>query len=49
MVTMMREAATSGASAEQIAMVVGDPVDHVRTVVGQSHQSALSAAAALWP
>ncbi|MBC3842704.1 hypothetical protein GXW82_28620 [Streptacidiphilus sp. 4-A2] len=45
---MMREAASAGVSAEQIALVLGDPLDQVRGVVGRGAESPVSAAPAFW-
>ncbi|QMU67676.1 hypothetical protein [Streptacidiphilus sp. P02-A3a] len=45
---LMREAATIGASAEQIALVLGDPLDQVRGIVGHSAEGPDSTTAAFW-
>jgi hypothetical protein len=45
---LMREAAIVGASAEQIALVLGDPLDQVRGIVGHSGDGAASTTAAFW-
>ena len=45
---LMREAAIIGASAEQIALVLGDPLDEVRGIVGHSAEGAVSTTAAFW-
>lgn len=45
---LMREAAITGASAEQIALVLGDPLDQVRGIVGHSAEGTDSTTAAFW-
>jgi len=45
---LMREAANVGASPEQIALVLGDPVDQVRGVVGCRIDDPASTTGALW-
>jgi hypothetical protein len=44
----MREAAASGASAEQIAKVLGEPLALVRNVIGPQASDSVTVSATLW-